>query len=57
MAQPPLGSGERFAKLKAKLARRGNVRNPAAVAATAGREKYGQKKMTQMSLRGRMAGK
>ena len=57
MAQPPLGSGERFAKLKAKLARRGNVRNPAAVAAMAGREKYGQKKMTQMSLRGRMAGK
>ena len=56
MAQPPLGSGERFAKLKAKLASRPGVTNPGALAASIGRKKYGEKKMAALSLKGRMTG-
>lgn len=48
-----LGSGARFAALKAKIAARGNVTNPAAVAAAIGRKKYGNAKMAKMSAAGR----
>lgn len=47
-----LGSGKRFASLKAKLAKKG-VRDPKAVAAAIGRKKYGAKKMAQMAAAGR----
>ena len=50
--KPPLGSGERFKAVEAS-ARASGARNPAAVAATAGRKKYGKKKMAQLSARGR----
>ena len=53
MAEAPLGSGERFAALKNKIASKGGVRNPAAVAAAIGRKKYGAKKMATLSARGR----
>lgn len=56
MRQPKLGSGARFAALKGKLANRGNVRNPAALAAAIGRKKLGAKKMAQLSAHGRRAG-
>ncbi len=60
MAKPnpnaPLGQGGRFAAVEAS-ARASGAENPAAVAAAAGRKKYGQKKMTQLSLKGRMMGK
>ncbi len=46
-----LGGGGRFAKLKKSLA--GKVSNPAAVAASIGRKKYGAKKMAKMSATGR----
>jgi hypothetical protein len=52
----PLGQGGRFAAVEAS-ARASGAENPAAVAAAAGRKKYGQKKMTQLSLKGRMMGK
>jgi len=56
MARPnknaPLGEGGRFAAVKAAAARSG-ARNPAAVAASAGRKKYGSKKMAQLSAAGR----
>lgn len=55
-ANAPLGQGGRFAAVE-ESARESGARNPAAVAAAAGRKKYGQKKMTQMSLKGRMVGK
>ena len=55
-AQPPLGSGQRFATLKAKLTARGGVQNPGALAASIGRKKYGEKKMAAMSLKSRMMG-
>lgn len=50
--QPPLGSGERFASLESKLSRRG-IRNPAALAASIGRKKYGSKKFASLGRHGR----
>lgn len=51
-AKPPLGTGQRFAQLKAQLARRG-ASNPAALAAWIGRRKYGTKRFAQLSAAGR----
>ena len=53
MARPKLGSGKRFAQLKAKIASRGGVRDPGAVAAAIGRKKFGKKKFQQLSAHGR----
>ena len=53
MAKPPLGSGQRFAALKGKLASRPGVSNPGALAAYIGRKKYGAAKMSKMSAAGR----
>lgn len=52
-AKPALGSGKRFAALEAKIRRRGDVKDPAAIAAMAGRKKYGKKRMARMAARGR----
>jgi hypothetical protein len=43
----PLGTGQRFASLENKLAQRG-VRNPAALAASIGRKKYGAKRFAAL---------
>jgi hypothetical protein len=51
--QEKLGSGQRFKKLANKIARKGNVENPAAVAASIGRKKYGDDKMAKMSTAGK----
>lgn len=48
-----LGGGGRFQKLEGELSHKG-VSNPAAVAASIGRKKYGAKKMSSMSAKGRM---
>jgi len=56
MAKPKLGSGARFKSLEHELARRGNVKDPAALASAIGRAKYGEKRMEQMSARGRRRG-
>ena len=48
-----LGQGGRFAAIEAKAAASG-ARNPAAVAAAAGRKKYGAAKMAKMAMAGRM---
>lgn len=48
-----LGSGERFAKLKSKLAKQGNVRDPGAVAAAIGRKKYGKAKFQKLAAKGK----
>jgi hypothetical protein len=50
-ANAPLGSGGRFAAMEKAL--QGKVDNPAAVAASAGRKKWGAKKMAQWSAAGR----
>lgn len=51
--QPKLGSGKRFEKLEKKLAHQKGVENPKAVAASIGREKYGNKKMAAMAAKGK----
>lgn len=56
MAKPnpkaKLGSGGRFAAVEAS-ARKSGAKNPAAVAAAVGRDKYGAKKMASMAAKGR----
>ncbi len=47
-----LGSGARFKAVEASAAKSG-ARNPAAIAAAAGRAKYGQKKMTALAEAGK----
>lgn len=51
-AKAPLGQGGRFAAVEQAAARSG-ARNPAAVAAAAGRAKYGAQKMASMAAKGR----
>ena len=46
-----LGGGGRFQKLVGKL--RGKVSNPAAVAASIGRKKYGAKKFASLAAKAR----
>lgn len=53
MAKAKLGSGKRFKALANKIARSGEVENPAAVAASIGRKKYGNKKMSAMAKKGK----
>lgn len=52
MSKPKLGSGKRFKALANKLARKG-VNDPDAVAASIGRRKYGNKKMSAMAKKGK----
>jgi len=47
-----LGSGQRFAALENSLSHRG-VRDPAALAASIGRKKYGAKRFAQLGSHGR----
>jgi hypothetical protein len=54
MKKPKLGSGKRFKQLVGKL--QGKVRNPAAVAASIGRKKYGAKRMAKWAAAGRKRG-
>ena len=51
--KPPVGTGARFKSLEHELARRGNVKNPEALAASIGRAKYGETRMAKMAARGR----
>lgn len=48
-----LGSGRRFAALTKKIAARGGVRDPGAVAAAIGRKKYGKKRFQKLAAAGR----
>lgn len=50
--KPKLGSGARFAALKKKLDAKG-AKDPAALAAFIGRQKYGAKKFNSLSHKGR----
>lgn len=52
MAKAKLGSGSRF-KAVERSAKASGARDPAAVAAAAGRKKYGAKKMTSLSKKGK----
>lgn len=50
MAKAKLGTGARFRAVERSAA---GARNPAAVAAAAGRKKYGKKKMAELAAEGR----
>lgn len=50
---PPLGSGQRFAALKNKLAKQPGVTNPGALAASIGRKKYGASRFAALAAKGR----
>ncbi len=53
MKKPKLGTGARFKALTKKLSGRKGVTNPAGLAAFIGRKKFGTKKFTQLSAKGR----
>ena len=50
---PPLGSGERFKKLKDKISAKGDVEDPGAVAAKIGRKKFGKKRFQALAAAGK----
>lgn len=52
-AKAPLGQGGRFAALEQSLSKKPGISNPAAVAASIGRKKYGAKKMASMAEAGK----
>jgi hypothetical protein len=52
MAKSKLGSGKRFAAVKASAAKSG-AKDPGAVAAAAGIKKYGAGKMEKMAAKGK----
>lgn len=52
-AKAKAGSGKRFKALKSKLSKEKGVYNPAGLAAALGRAKFGSKKMSKMSAKGR----
>jgi hypothetical protein len=49
----PLGSGGRFAALKAKLGKKPGIKNPGALAASIGRKKYGKAKFQSLAAKGK----
>lgn len=57
MGKPPLGTGERFASLEAKLAHRKNyhARDVGALAAYIGRRTYGKAQFQKMAAAGKAA--
>ena len=52
-SKAPLGSGARFKALESKIAARGNVRDPGAVAAAIGRAKFGPAKFQKLAAAGK----
>jgi hypothetical protein len=48
-----LGSGKRFARLKAALSHESGIKDPGALAASIGRKKYGNEKMAKLSEKGK----
>ena len=52
MSKPPLGTGQRFRALKAKLQKQG-VRDPEALAASIGRKALGKQKFQSLAAKGR----
>lgn len=53
MKKPRLGSGKRFAALKKELAAKPGIKDPGALAAYIGKQRYGAKKMSKMAAAGK----
>lgn len=49
----PLGSGQRFSRLKTQLASKPGVKDPAALAASIGRKKYGAQQFSRLGQAGK----
>lgn len=50
---PPVGTGERFSRLTNELAQKPVVTDPAALAASIGRKKYGPARFSRLSQKGK----
>lgn len=50
---PPLGSGERFERLQRHMATAPMVKDPAALAASIGRKKFGKKRFQELAAKGK----
>ena len=55
MAKPKLGSGARFHHLETELSHKG-IKNPGALAAKIGRDKYGKSRFAKLSAKGKKNG-
>lgn len=54
MKKPKLGSGKRFSELEEKIEKSGkSVKSAKKIAASVGRAKYGNKKMSAMAAKGK----
>jgi len=53
MAEPKLGTGKRFSKLKMKLSHKEGIINPGALAAEIGRRKYGKARFQKLAAKGK----
>ena len=53
MKQPKLGSGERFKRLKATLAKKPGIKDPGALAASIGRKKFGSEHFQKLAEHGK----
>jgi hypothetical protein len=51
--KPPLGTGERFRRLRNELAKKPGVTDPDALAASIGRKKYGKKRFQELAAKGK----
>ena len=51
--KPKLGSGKRFARLKAALAHKPGIKDPGALAASIGRKKYGNEHFQKLAVKGK----
>lgn len=50
---PHLGSGKRFSSLEKQVAKEKGIHDPAALAASIGRNKYGNKRFQKLAKKGR----
>ena len=51
--KPKLGSGKRFARLRAALSNKPGIKDPGALAASIGRKKYGNEKFQKLAEKGK----
>ncbi len=51
--KPKLGTGARFRALESELSKKQGIKNPAALAASIGRKKFGAKKFGKLSAKGK----
>jgi len=53
LQKPKLGTGQRFAQLETKLSKEKGINDPAALAASIGRKRYGAQKFAKLAAKGK----